>query len=149
MNKVYILRPEDSKDLTGVWNRMRAHADAFLSENKCVQITVTELESFRTIEANRYYWGAVLKPISEQATVCGQKFSVESWHEHFKREFLGYDFKQFKLPFEREVTTSKVLRSTSKLSMKDWKDYILQCESFATTELGVQFPANPRDYLEN
>ena len=44
----------------------------------------------RTKAQNRRYWGnGVLKQIADQAAVNGRLYSAETWHEQFKRQFIG------------------------------------------------------------
>ena len=41
---------------------------------------------------NRRYWGnGVLKQVAEQAVVNGRLYSAATWHEQFKRMFIGFD----------------------------------------------------------
>ena len=44
----------------------------------------------RTKPQNARYWGkGVLAQIAAQATVNGKLFAAETWHEQFKRQFIG------------------------------------------------------------
>ena len=53
-------------------------------------LTVTRRK--RTQPQNRRYWGqGVLAQVAAQAVVDGKQFSAETWHEMFKRMFIGVE----------------------------------------------------------
>jgi len=85
----------------------------------------------RTAAQNRRYWGrGVLAQIAEQATVNGHRFSAESWHEQFKRMFIGV----IELPNGQVVGMS-----SADLDTREFCDFCDQVEAYAATELGVRF----------
>lgn len=85
----------------------------------------------RTPQQNRRYWGkGVLAQIAEQATVGGKQFSAESWHELFKRRFIGV----IELP-----DGSVRGMSSTKLTTTEFCDFCDAVEAYACTELGVTF----------
>lgn len=92
-------------------------------------LTVTRRK--RTPAQNRRYWGrGVLAQIAEQATVKGRLYSAESWHEQFKRQFIGV----IELPNGQVVG-----KSSTKLSTTEFAEFCDQVEAYAATELGVTF----------
>lgn len=85
----------------------------------------------RTQPQNRRYWGrGVLAQIAEQATVNGKLFSAETWHEQFKRMFIGV----VELP-----DGSVIGKSSTGLTTKEFSEFCTQVEAWAATELGVTF----------
>jgi hypothetical protein len=85
----------------------------------------------RTKQQNARYWGrGVLAQIAEQATVNGQMFSAESWHEHFKRLFIGV----IELPHGQVLA-----QSSTTLSTKQFSDFCTEVEAYAATTFGVIF----------
>ncbi len=92
---------------------------------------VTIKPKTRTLEQNARYWGrGVLAQIAEKAVVGGRRFSAEAWHEQFKRQFIGID----------ELPSGQVIgKSSTKLTVKQFTDFVDQVEAYAATELGVQF----------
>lgn len=92
---------------------------------------VTLQPKTRTLEQNARYWGrGVLAQIAEQATVGGRKFGAEAWHEQFKRMFIGIE----------ELPSGQVIgKSSTKLSVKAFGEFVDQVEAFAVAELGVVF----------
>lgn len=85
----------------------------------------------RTKPQNRRYWGrGVLTQIAEQATVGGRLFAAATWHEQFKRQFIGV----IELP-NGEVQGM----SSTGLNTAEFCDFCTQVEAFAAQELGVRF----------
>jgi len=85
----------------------------------------------RTKPQNRRYWGkGVLAQIAEQATVNGKLFAAETWHEQFKRQFIGVI----------ELPNGEVIgMSSTGLSTSEFCEFCTQVEAYAATELGVVF----------
>ena len=92
-------------------------------------LTITKRK--RTPPQNRRYWGrGVLAQIAEQATVNGKLYDAETWHELFKRKFIGV----IELP-----DGSVVGKSSTGLSTTQFSDFCAQVEAYAAAELGVTF----------
>lgn len=108
--------------------RMRAHDAIDMAPAGYV---VVLQEPTRTLEQNARYWSnGVLAQIARRATVNGQRFSAEAWHEMFKRMFIGLD----------ELPDGTVVgKSSKKLGKKAFSDFCAQVEAYAATELGVTF----------
>lgn len=85
----------------------------------------------RTSKQNRRYWGnGVLKQIAEQAVVNGKLYSAETWHEQFKRQFIGVI----------ELPNGEVIgMSSTGLTTQEFCDFSDQVEAFAASNLGVVF----------
>lgn len=85
----------------------------------------------RTKPQNARYWGGgVLKQIAEQATVDGKLYAAETWHEVFKRKFIGV----IELP-DGDIQGM----SSTGLSTSEFCEFSDQVEAYAATELGVVF----------
>jgi len=85
----------------------------------------------RTKPQNARYWGkGVLAQIAEQATVGGRLYGAESWHEQFKRQFIGV----IELPNGQVVG-----KSSTDLSTAEFSEFCTQVEAFAAAELGGTF----------
>jgi hypothetical protein len=85
----------------------------------------------RTVKQNRRYWGkGVLAQIAEQAVVGGRLYSAESWHEQFKRQFIGV----IELPNGQVVG-----ESSTGLDTAEFCEFSDQVEAWAVCELGVVF----------
>ena len=85
----------------------------------------------RTPRQNRRYWGrGVLAQIAEQATVNGKLYSAETWHEQFKRQFIGVV----------ELPSGEVIgKSSTDLTTAEFSAFCDQVEAYAASELGVTF----------
>jgi hypothetical protein len=109
---------------------------------KRVQIVAREDEDDRSLKQNRYYWGVVLKEISAQARVEGQRYAAEAWHELFKRQFLGYEIKRVKVAGRKRPVVIRRLRSTTTQTVPKFSRYLEQIQAFAVTELSVVFSSD-------
>lgn len=110
-----------------------------LEQGLCLSVQVMELEDARTIQQNRFYFGVVLKEISEQAQINGMGATAEGWHLFFKRKFLGYKFTKTRLPGAKRPSVTRELRSTRGLSVKKMSVYLEQIQACAATDFGVAF----------
>ena len=100
-----------------------------LQSGGCWVLTVKRRK--RTTKQNRRYWGnGVLAQVAQQAVVNGKQFSAETWHELFKRKFIGMD----ELP-----DGSVVGKSSTKLTTAEFSDFCTQVEAYAAQHLGVTF----------
>lgn len=104
-----------------------------------VEIIVRQAEDQRSLRANRFYWGFVLKVIAAQAVIGGQRYAAEAWHELFKRQFLGYSIKKATVAGRRRKMVTRTLRSTTELSPRKFVKYLDQIMAFAATDLHVEW----------
>lgn len=105
-------------------------------EGKEVFVTIKEAKESRSDNQNRYYFGVVLKLISDET---GN--DVEDIHEYFKVKFLGLEKKEI-LGYEINV-----LMTTTKLNTKEFEEYLENIRRFASKELGIVIPEpNQVDY---
>lgn len=118
------------------------YVEKHLRDGLCLAVKVEELEDARTLRQNRFYFGVVLKEISEQAKVNGIGATADGWHLYFKRQFLGYEFKKTRLPGAKRPSVTRTLRSTAGLSVKKMGIYMEQVQACAATDFGVTFSAS-------
>lgn len=85
----------------------------------------------RTKAQNRRYWGnGVLAQVAAQAVINGRLYSTETWHEQFKRMFIGVE----------ELPNGQVQgKSSTALSTVEFSEFCAQVEAYAASELGVTF----------
>lgn len=85
----------------------------------------------RSTQQNRRYWGrGVLAQVAEQAVARGQLYSAETWHEQFKRMFIGLI----------ELPNGQVQgMSSAKLTKAEFAEFCDQVEAYAANDLGVVF----------
>ena len=115
------------------WAAIKAQVFPFLSQvlqggHRWV-LTISRRK--RTKPQNARYWGkGVLAQIAAQAVVNGRLYSAETWHEQFKRDFIGFD----------ELPNGQIVGKSSKgLSTAEFSEFCAAVEAFAATELGVTF----------
>jgi hypothetical protein len=109
------------------------------ADGKLAIITAAECADARSIQQNAFYWGIVLRDIAQQAMIEGRRYIADAWHEHFKRTFLGYQFKRVVIAGRKRKAVIQELRSTTKLSVKKMSMFLEQVIAFAVTDLGVRF----------
>jgi hypothetical protein len=85
----------------------------------------------RTPAQNRRYWGkGVLAQIAEQAAPLGRLYDAETWHEQFKRQFIGV------LPMPDGSVRGM---SSTDLSTSEFSEFCDKVEAYAANDLGVTF----------
>lgn len=121
----------------GVWSALvafvRANAPTFASNGEPLRVIVTAEERQRNAAQNRFYWGAVLKQVSESAWVDGKQYDKDTWHEFFSRRFGICE--EVTLP-DGEIVVRR--QSTTRMSVGAFTEYLDAVQSYATSELGVE-----------
>lgn len=135
MRRTFILREERNK--AALYATLDANWRAMAEQGKPLAVDVHEHKDKRSVEANKYYW-TLLRFIASNAWINGRQYSDEAWHEMFKGEFLGYE----DLPNGNRKPISSTV-----LNVSEFADYLRKIEQYATGELGLELPANPRDLL--
>lgn len=92
-------------------------------------LTVTRRK--RTKAQNKRYWGqGVLAQVAGQAVVNGKQYDAETWHEMFKRLFIGVV----------ELPNGEVVgKSSAALTTAEFSEFCTRVEAYAASELGVTF----------
>lgn len=113
---------------------VKANAKSFADKGEPLRLILTSEERKRTAEANRHYWGVVLRDIAEQAWVNGRQFDKDTWHEHFARMYGVCE--DVELPSGEVVSRRK---STTQMSVGEFSAYTAQVQAYAANNLGVSF----------
>ena len=109
-----------------------------------IEIRIGEQVKGRNKDQNALMWAGPLRDIANQAYVNGQTYSIDVWHEHFKREFLpeeadieltreGYQKWRY-LPSGERILKA----STGDLTTKGFSIYLEQIYAYGAS-LGAQF----------
>jgi hypothetical protein len=114
-------------------------AQQIIANGQRARIVASEHDDDRSLQQNRFYWGACLRDISEQAMVGGQRYTVDAWHELFRRQFLGYEIEKVRVAGRTRPVINRRLKSTRGLKVKPFSLYLEQLQAFAATDLGVRF----------
>ena len=99
------------------------------SEGKFVRLTVKVARHTRSERQNSYLWGIVYKYIADYT---GD--TTEDTHEAMKYLFLPRQFTKFQ---GKDVPVEK---STTRLSTKEFEEYLDRVRSWAASELNVVIP---------
>lgn len=115
------------------WVAIKAQLFPFLKQvlqgSGCWVLTVTRRK--RTKAQNKRYWGqGVLTQVAAQAVVNGKQYDAETWHEMFKRLFVGVV----------ELPNGEVVgKSSADLTTAEFSEFCTRVEAYAASELGVTF----------
>lgn len=105
-----------------------------LAEGEDVEIVLRPLKLTRSQQANRYYFGVVLKYIAEETG-----HHAEELHEFFKDEFLTP--KVIRLEDDAGgAIERKIHPSTTKLTTKEFAEYVDRVRDFALHRLNIVIP---------
>lgn len=111
-----------------------------------LQVVVSKRSPTRRADQNRKMWKAYLEPISQQARANGHAIRAEDWHMVLKAMFLpevcakGIHKWTYKDNGDRDLTMS-----TGDLNEDEFEVYLHEIGNYATHNLGVRLPANPKD----
>lgn len=87
----------------------------------------------RSNNQNRYYWGVIIKHISEHTG-----FNPEEMHEVLKHKFLRYTVWIPKKDGINEM--SVIAKSTAKLTTKQFEEFTSNIRQWASSDLGIFLP---------
>lgn len=98
-------------------------------EGEVVEVEIKTRKKNRSVQQNSYYWGVVLKTISDYTG-----YETEDLHNHFKYHFL-----------KKKVGNLDTFKSTTMLDSREFSDYIDKIIRFSSQVLGLAIPS-PEDY---
>ncbi len=119
-----------------------------------LEMILREEKKTRRPDANAAMWAGPLRDIAEQAWVKGRRYSAETWHEFYKREYLpDVDDPEIDLlvrdgyrKWDTDPGGERVLiGSTTQLTVRGMAIYMQQVEAHGAN-LGVQFHVAPGKY---
>lgn len=122
-----------------------------LDEQNPLEVIIREQVKGRKQSQNAAMWAGIHSDFSAQAWVNGRQFDAETWHEHFKEQFLpeAHDPRLAELVKDpaswekwREGIDGKLrcVGSTTKLTVKGMAEFMRAVEGLAM-EYGVQLSA--------
>jgi hypothetical protein len=122
----------------GVWSLLvtfvKANAPGCAERGQPLRVIVTAEERKRNELQNRFYFGAVLRDISEQAWVDGRQYDKDAWHEHLARKYGVLE--DVELPGGEIITRRK---STTQMSVAEFSTYVNAVQAYAAGTLSVEF----------
>lgn len=127
LSRTFILRNPDVID--AMKSFIDSNALEMARQDKPLAVTVTEYKAKRKQEQNALYW-VRLEEISSQAWIGGRQYSKEVWHEYFRGRYAMT---------ETGPNGQALPKSTTKMSVSEFSDYLSQIEAEAAQEYGVRF----------
>lgn len=104
------------------------------AEGQAVEVILRPLKKTRSAQANRYYFGVVLALIAEETG-----HHKDELHEFFKDEFLTP--KVIRLEDDAGgAIERKIHPSTTRLTTKEFTDYVERVREFALHRLNIVIP---------
>ena len=91
-----------------------------------ILINISKKKFKRTTEQNKYYWGVVLKMISDETG-----YELSEVHEILKSEFLKVNEKVI------NHKAYPIYKSTTKLNTAEFEEYLEKCRRFAAINLQI------------
>jgi hypothetical protein len=129
LHRVFEIRNPTNISAVGAF--IKANWAACLTAGEPLRIEVTQRGDKRSAEQNKRYW-ALLRSISEQAWVDGRRFDSETWHELFRRQYIGTE--EINLPDGTRIERGI---STTTLSVSEFTSFMDRIEQYAAEQLGV------------
>ena len=104
-----------------------------------LRVTIEPEEDAKTVQQGRFYWGIVLKQISEQARIDGNRYTVDAWHELFKRQFLKRVKKRVYVAGKPRPVMTTTIGTTKGLGVRKMSAFIEKVIAFGVNDLNVRF----------
>lgn len=110
-----------------------------------LQVVVSTYAPDRRVDQNKKMWKAYLEPIAQQVRLDGYWSTPESWHQVLKVLHLPEVCAKGIVKWKYEPDQRVLQMSTGDLNEEEFEVYLHTIGSYATQDLGVRLPANPRD----
>lgn len=127
--------------ITSAGQFIRSNWRRFKEKNEPLRVIVTSKSPDRLDTQIAYYFGVLLKAISEQAFVGGQKHEKLIWDRHYRLKYLPYETKINPMTGEEFIVAHELKRG--KIGVKRMTQYLQEVEADCVSELGVMLPARP------
>jgi len=95
------------------------------------ELKIKRLYKNRTLSENNYYWGVVLKILSDELW-----YEIDEVHEVFKERFLS---KKQSVKSDKRIKLKRV-KSTSELTTVEFEQYMDDIRLFAQQKLNIIIP---------
>lgn len=91
-------------------------------------LVLRERKAKRSRDQNRRYW-ALIRECAETVWIDGRQFKQDTWHEFFRREFIGKT--EVEMP-SGELVSQGI--STTTLSVAEFTDYMQRIEQWCADQ---------------
>lgn len=113
-------------------------------DGKRVAISVQEVKRTRSSQQNRYYWGCVVKHVTDAFRDAGNMVNAEDVHD-FLKQHVG-KLSQVLVTMEGEVLRGP--GSTAKLTPTEFGNYVEAVRAWAADMLDLKIPS-PDEVIES
>lgn len=110
-----------------IWGNLQG----WLAGNPDLEICIRPYKSKRSIEQNRRLW-KIYQHLADTVWVDGKRFRAETWHEHCKGVFLGFEL--IAMPDGGEMERPI---STTTLNTAEMTEYQNNIQAWAAQEFGI------------
>lgn len=93
-----------------------------------LEIVIRPMRDKRSVAQNRRYW-LMLRELAGIAWIDGRQFSDQTWHEHFRRMFIGIN----DIPMPDGSVQQQGI-STTTLSVEEFGNYMTQIEQWCAEQ---------------
>lgn len=136
-----------------ILNNPQAKANAIRMINEAsfeapLEITILPYKKKRTSSQNSLLWASLVGDFVDQGIINGRQFDAKTWHEFLKEQFLpathipGKTLRDYKKYIEMPDGKLRMVGSTTDLTTSGMTDYLENCYSWGSQELGIRFLTN-------
>jgi hypothetical protein len=127
--ETFVLREEG--DAHALYAYLKLNWRQMAAVGRPLSISASPEKTKRSVQANAFYWGVVLKQIAEQVWVEGtRQYAPKVWHEEFKDRFA---------PRIDHPLGGSYPMSTTDMDDEQFQTFVHEVEVFAAQELQVRF----------
>jgi len=109
-------------------------------DGEIIKIVIEKAKKKRSVNQNSYYWGVIIQEVLLMFREAGNDVDAEEVHSYLK-EHVG---KLTKVVVDPEGNKESVLQSTTRLSTKEFEDYLERIRAWAAG-FGIVIPL-PKEY---
>lgn len=111
-------------------------------EGKNIELSIRQNSDSRTNPQNAYYWGVVLKLISESTG-----YTDDELHVIFKQKYLIDNERLLDVARKKIIDSNIPYLSTTQLNSVEFNEFLEKIKNFASLELGIYIP-DPNEQIE-
>lgn len=111
------------------FNKIR---DFIIGKDDWFTVEIQRSKQIRSLQQNKYYWGVVVKILSQHTG-----YTSDETHQELARMFLKY-----------ENNGKLFVRSTTKLNTAEFEKFTEECRQWAASEMSVHIPL-PNEITED
>lgn len=124
LHRVELHEPEQAK--AALTRSMLPWIGEQLKQGRELVLEARLLDDDITAKQRGYLHAVVLTEIAQKLHPGGQRFPMETWKEHYRSKFLGFDVVAYIDPFTKKKLRRRVRKSTEDLGVRGMADYIDQ-----------------------